>query len=113
MIVAWNGLKNAHTIGAGQQLALYIDRGGKKATRSTVAKVTQTKTTDLVVLKASKKKTRATKTGSQYQWYSVKNGDSLWTISRKFSASTADIKKWNKLKSNLIHPGSKLKLKKV
>lgn len=113
MIVAWNGLKNAHTIGVGQQLALYIDRGGKKATRSTVAKVTQTKTTDLVVLKANKKKTRATKTSSQYQWYSVKNGDSLWTISRKFSASTADIKKWNKLKSNLIHPGSKLKLKKV
>jgi membrane-bound lytic murein transglycosylase D len=44
------------------------------------------------------------------QWYQVRNGDSLWTISRRFNTSPADIKKWNNLKSNLIHPGSRLKL---
>ena len=46
-------------------------------------------------------------------WYSVKDGDSLWTISQQFSASPKDIKKWNNLKSNLLKPGSRLKLKKV
>jgi membrane-bound lytic murein transglycosylase D len=110
MIVAWNGLKNSHSIRAGQQLALYIDNGSNKVVSKSVA---SNKSNSLIAAKIYKKKLPVAETTSPYQWYNVKNGDSLWTISRKFSASTADIKKWNNLKSNLIHPGSKLKLKKV
>lgn len=110
MIVAWNGLKNSHSIRAGQQLALYIDNGSNKGVSKSDA---SNKSNLLIAAKIYKKKLPVAETTSPYQWYNVKNGDSLWTISRKFSASTADIKKWNNLKSNLIHPGSKLKLKKV
>lgn len=113
IIVAWNGLKNAHSIRAGQQLALYIDHGGKKATRKSLASRAPNKSTTFIAANIYKKKLQRPEIASTYQWYNVKNGDSLWTISRKFSASTSDIKKWNNLKSNLIHPGSKLKLKKV
>lgn len=109
MIVLWNGLASIHSIRAGQQLALYIDRDGRGATGAirpdagrhvAVQTLQKTKTKKLV----DKDK--------PFQYYSVKSGDSLWTISRKFRASTADIKKWNKLKSNLIYPGATLKVKK-
>ena len=110
MIVAWNGLKDSHSIRAGQQLALYIDNGSNKSGSKSVA---SNKANSLIAAKIYKKRLPVAEKTSPYQWYNVQNGDSLWTISRKFSASTADIKKWNNLKSNLIHPGSKLKLKKV
>jgi membrane-bound lytic murein transglycosylase D len=113
MIVAWNGLKNVHTIRAGQQLSLFIDRGGKKPARKSAVQTAQNQAGNLMVLKPTKRKTHIAQAGTAYQYYRVKNGDSLWTISRKFRTSTADIKKWNNMKSNLIHPGSKLKLKKV
>ncbi|MFW2365685.1 MAG: LysM peptidoglycan-binding domain-containing protein [Desulforhopalus sp.] len=114
MIVAWNGLKSVHSIRAGQQLALYIQQTKPSSTVAVKSKGTKAGTTvSASLLKANKVKRRPSKTDPSFQWYSVKNGDSLWTISRKFSASTDDIKKWNNLKSNLIHPGIRLKLKKV
>ena len=48
-----------------------------------------------------------------YSWYQVKDGDTLWTISKKFNVSSVLIKEWNNLKSNVIHPGSQLKVKGV
>ncbi len=41
-------------------------------------------------------------------WYSVKKGDSLYSIARKFRTSVTKIKKVNKLRSNLIRPGKRL-----
>ncbi len=105
LIVGWNGLKNAHSIRAGQQLALYIDNGGTRKTKELIGEVAS--------VTADKKKSKISISEAAYEWYNVQNGDTLWTISRKFSTSTTDIKKLNNLKSNLIHPGSQLKLKKV
>ncbi|MFV0437566.1 MAG: LysM peptidoglycan-binding domain-containing protein [Desulfopila sp.] len=48
-----------------------------------------------------------------YDWYQVRRGDSLWTISRKFNVSTDQIKKWNRLSSDRLQPGHRLKMKKV
>lgn len=113
MIVEWNGLKNTNSIRAGQQLALYIDSGNKKKATKSVATIAAREPIKLVSSSTNTKKLQQTEKDAPYQWYNVKTGDSLWTISRKFSASTADIKKWNNLTSDLIQPGSKLKLKKV
>ena len=113
MIVAWNGLKNAHSIRAGQQLSLYIDNGNKNIEKRPATAVIADQTNITLVTATHFKKILQTEKTSPYQWYNVKNGDTLWTISRKFSASTADIKKLNNLTSDLIHPGSMLKLKKV
>lgn len=41
-------------------------------------------------------------------WYRVKRGDSLYGIALKFGTSVTQIKKTNKLRSNLIHPGKRL-----
>ncbi len=119
MIVEWNGLSSVHRIRAGQQLSLYINRNGKRAdvaqtAYSTVAASSPErpgKKSRVASLRADKKKIHISASSKPYRWYQVQDGDSLWTISRKFRTSTADIKKWNNLKSNLIHPGSRLKLK--
>lgn len=137
LIVSWNGLTNAHQIATGQQLALYI--GGSESTSTAPAgsntdTATLTSLADVVVLKAMKKlppeqnqvqsaavkqkpvqsaavkQNQVQTAAAAEQWYQVRNGDSLWTISRRFKTSPSDIKKWNNLKSNLIHPGSRLKL---
>ncbi|MFT5698344.1 MAG: membrane-bound lytic murein transglycosylase D [Desulforhopalus sp.] len=112
MIVAWNGLKNSHSIRAGQQLALYIDHGKPRTSPQQKAEQKVASNTSNIIILRPYKKNRHTSSEPVYQYYSVQNGDSLWSISRKFRTSTIDIKKWNNLKSNLIHPGSKLKLKK-
>ena len=44
--------------------------------------------------------------------YRVKNGDSLWSIAKKFNTSVASIKSINKLKSSNIYAGRVLTIKK-
>lgn len=40
--------------------------------------------------------------------YTVKSEDSLWKISQKFGVQVNELKAWNNLSSELIHPGQKL-----
>jgi LysM repeat protein len=44
-------------------------------------------------------------------FYQVRRGDSLWSIARNYNISPEDIRRWNNLKNNTIHPGNKLLLK--
>ncbi|HSP23093.1 MAG TPA: 3D domain-containing protein [Planococcus sp. (in: firmicutes)] len=43
--------------------------------------------------------------------YTVKSGDTLYKISKTQKVSISNLKTWNKLKSNTIHPKQKLKVK--
>jgi membrane-bound lytic murein transglycosylase D len=53
----------------------------------------------------------ANKKAKKEKLYQVKRGDSLFSISQKFPGVTiADIKKWNNIKDESIHPGMKLKI---
>lgn len=40
--------------------------------------------------------------------YTVKNGDVLGAIATRFNVKLADLKYWNKINKNIIHPGQKL-----
>ncbi len=45
-------------------------------------------------------------------WYVVQQGDSMWTIAKKFSVSVQDIRQWNNLSSNRLQTGNRLRIKK-
>ena len=116
LIVAWNGLPNVHQITAGQQLALYMSNGASSSTDDAPNQKVRalSVTEELIVLSPSKKRAPSgNDMTAEFKWYLVKNGDSLWTISRQFNISPADIRRLNNLKSNLIHPGNRLKLRDV
>lgn len=84
----------------------------RKSTSSAIATRTAPEKS-AVTLTPRKKKTVGGNTpeGDRYSWYKVKQGDTLWTISQKFNTSSLLIKEWNNLKTNVIHPGSQLKVK--
>ncbi len=122
LLVTWNGLKSVHKIRAGQQLALYIEDTeksvivtGKPSKSANVASSSSGSNSALIILAEQKKFAIAGKTPgkAKISWYRVRQGDSLWTIARKFNLSTKQLKSWNKLKSNRIHPGIQLKINNV
>lgn len=140
MIVNWNGLKSVHKIRTGQQLALFIEDGGQTRKNSSVpflasstyklvkhneiapvvAAVAVESTTGIPVVRVGNTKLKkqdnpvsSVRNSTEYSWYEVKNGDSLWKISRKFNTSAKKIKELNNLDSDLLKPGHQLKMKKV
>jgi len=116
LIRRWNGLASIHRIRAGQQLALYLGEGIQPrraaAPAAAPAKADRSGTRWLVL--ADRKKVRpgggraavrSEKRGG-VAYYRVRRGDSLWTIGRRFNVSPAKLRQWNNLRSNLIHPGT-------
>ncbi|NND87989.1 MAG: LysM peptidoglycan-binding domain-containing protein [Flavobacteriaceae bacterium] len=55
----------------------------------------------------------ASSSSSTAKVYTVRNGDSLWSISQKFpGVSVENLKKWNDISGNKLKPGMKLKVHK-
>ena len=111
LIKQWNGIRNVRKIRAGQQIALYVE--GVKHHSPNIA----TGAGKIAVLTLADTKKRKPSSASTFSeeltWYKVRHGDSIWTIARRFRVSATDIRRWNNLRSNLIHPGRKLVVKKV
>ncbi|MBT6149812.1 MAG: LysM peptidoglycan-binding domain-containing protein, partial [Gemmatimonadetes bacterium] len=40
--------------------------------------------------------------------HTVRSGESLWTIARRFGTSVTDLRRWNRLTDSVIRPGQKL-----
>lgn len=88
-IKRWNGLRN-NNISIGQRLTIHSRKP---------------------VLNTVKKPAIKTASLSNEKTYEVKEGDTLWSISRKFSEiSIENIKEWNDISSSSLKPGMKLKL---
>ena len=100
-IKKWNHLKR-ETLHVGQRLTIY--RSG-----SPMAQVNN-KTTKSSA-KSAKNNNKATKSAST-KTHTVKKGETLSSISRKYGCTVNDLKKWNNLKSNSVKVGQKLKIKK-
>ena len=56
------------------------------------------------------RKTTGSTYGRELIVYQVRSGDVLGVIAQRHSVRTEDIKAWNNLKGNLIHPGQKINL---
>ncbi|MDB5257771.1 MAG: mltD [Chitinophagaceae bacterium] len=85
----WNGLRK-NSIRQGQKLIIYKKGTAGKSASSQSASA------------SSGKKTPT--------YHYVKQGDTLWTISKKYDLSIDQIKKLNNLKDGNIKPGQKIKL---
>ncbi|MGC6431420.1 MAG: LysM peptidoglycan-binding domain-containing protein [Jejuia sp.] len=93
-IKRWNGLRN-NNLSIGQRLSIYPR---KPVVANPVA--------------VTKKVTPKPITGD-VEIYTVKSGDSLWSISQKFSGvSIQNIKDWNGISGSYLKPGMKLKIAK-
>ncbi len=96
-IKRWNGLRS-NKLKIGQRLTIYPK--GYKTASSKKSK------------KKSKKPVYKSSPKGKYTTYTVKKGDSLWIISRKFpKVSVQQIKDWNNIWSvKNLKPGTKLKI---
>ncbi|MGB3345321.1 MAG: LysM peptidoglycan-binding domain-containing protein [Aequorivita sp.] len=84
----WNGMRNS-TIRVGQNLIIYPNK----------------RTQDIAQNTAPSQNSGSEKT------YTVRDGDSLWSISQKFpGVSIQNIQKWNDISGTTLKPGTKLKI---
>ncbi len=96
-IKKWNGLRT-NNLRIGQRLTIYprrpvVDRPQKMSTTS--------------------KPSKPLAVSSTSEMYTVKPGDTLWSISQKFKGiSVENLKNWNDISGSGIKPGMKLKLSK-
>ena len=100
----WNHLRN-NRLKVGQRLTIY-----PKRLRVTQQELETTKSE--IKKQNSKQSDKTEETRKDYTIYTVKKGDSLWTIAKKFpKVSPDDIKKWNNIWSaKSIKPGTQLKI---
>ena len=115
LIVQWNDITDVRRVRAGHQLAIYLDHDTASPRVASIAAPGAATTISLADVKnrksvANKKSKKTHKQDTTISYYKVRNGDSLWSIARKFQVSARDIRQWNDLRNNMIHPGKKLKI---
>lgn len=66
--------------------------------------------TDTVVEEAIVETRKVTKEITKTKFHTVKRGDNLGEIASKYNVAVTDVKKWNRLKSNNVQLGAKLKI---
>ena len=92
-VAAWNGMAPGDTLSVGKKLVIWTDEA--------VARVDQPRTSPTTALGNTTRKLR----------YTVRNGDSLYLIARKFRVGIDQIARWNSIdKDKILRPGQKLNL---
>lgn len=93
-IKQWNGLRS-NNLRVGQRLTIYPRNPSSKG-----------------IVSSNSKSVTEPQTG-EIKTYTVKSGDSLWSISQKFpGVSVQNIRDWNDISGNNLKPGMKLKVSK-
>ncbi|MDY6852776.1 MAG: LysM peptidoglycan-binding domain-containing protein, partial [Thermodesulfobacteriota bacterium] len=117
-ICEWNQLKD-NRVWPGQVLKIAVSsasakslpssrpavKSGKKVKQTATDKTRSPKST---AIKASR--TKAVSQSTKVTRYTVKDGDSLWKISKRFKVNVKQIQAWNGLKDVRIRPGRTLKI---
>jgi len=94
LVASWNSLKNINKLKVGQQLTLHIADAQAPAT----------------IVSAKAKVSKEKRIAAKPTYYEVRNGDTLWTIARRFDLTPDQLKQWNNLNDDLIRPGTRLQV---
>lgn len=91
-----------------QQLDYYGYFSGANSSNRPMLRVTYTK--NIYVSDTGKEylTDKPTNSEPQLRTYTVKSGDSLWSISTKYGVTVSQLQEWNNLPGALIHPGDVL-----
>ncbi|MGM9748037.1 MAG: LysM peptidoglycan-binding domain-containing protein [Candidatus Cryptobacteroides sp.] len=109
-IKKWNGLRSDN-IRVGQRLVIYTGNAAPASTSSSSSS-SSTKTSSTSQTKTSSASSQTTSSNTGYTVYTVKQGDTLYEIAKKYPGISAkNIMDYNKIGSN-IRPGMKLKIPK-
>ena len=93
-VAAWNGMAPGDTLSVGKKLVIWTDG-------AVAANVDQPRTSPTAALGNTTRKLR----------YTVRNGDSLYLIARRFRVGIDQIASWNSIDRNkILRPGQKLNL---
>ncbi len=130
----WNGM-HGNFLKAGQYLAIYVPQKNEVKAKANTTTTTTTTTAASTNAAAEKKEEVAQNAAApkpdvltaeivtpaskaikdaieEYEYYTVRKGDSLWSIARKYEGITnKDIQQLNNLADDNIRPGQKLKIK--
>ena len=101
---SWNNLKN-DLIHPGQKLV--VSQTGSTNTGTTAKPTTPTNTN---TSNNATNNTTSKPTISTAKTYTVKADDSVWLIANNHGITVAQLRSWNNLKSDLIHPNQTLKV---
>ncbi|MBP9848128.1 MAG: LysM peptidoglycan-binding domain-containing protein [Flavobacterium sp.] len=78
--------------------------------KSKVKVIKDTLGTEIIVEEALVETRKVTKEVTKTKYHTVKRGDNLGEIASKYNVAVTDVKKWNRLKSNNVQLGTKLKI---
>ena len=98
----WNHLKR-ETIRPGQKLTIYRSGGSTAQVKSDSGSSSS---------KSSKSSNKSGGSKQSVKTHTVKRGETLSSISRKYGCTVKELKTWNNLKSDKVNAGQKLKIKK-
>lgn len=104
----WNGKGRKNTLKVGSRLKIYLP-AEKTSDKGSRAEKTREETATLADSLSAGDSVATSKSTPLY--HTVKKGESLEIISRKYDVPVSDIKKLNKLKKGTIHPGERLRIK--
>jgi membrane-bound lytic murein transglycosylase D len=108
-IRAWNGLKSNY-LKPGQKLVIYTPEKAPTSPTNAEAKPPVVKQTQTPA-NNQQTQTPPSNTVSKAKFYTVQNGDSLYSISKKTGVSVEQLKKLNGLGDKyMLHPGQKIKI---
>ena len=106
----WNGL-GSNRVAKGKRLKLYVDNGGIAFANTNSKAPTATTKTSSKATSTQGATTQAADSNKGFIAYTVKAGDSLYTIAKKYpGVSTKDLQQINGLTSSDIRPGQVLNI---
>ena len=111
LLAEWNHIRR-NRIRVGQKLTIYVDDKALASKNSKKLKGEKGKATKAIVLKPDESITGPNTIGEQYTFYTVRQGDSLYTIAKQFAGvSDTEIKLLNNIKNAKgLTVGQKLKI---